>query len=173
MYFHLWTKGPLDLWKMRMIISYSDGSNRKIVTENDLVSHYTWIDDDRLLFTKETCGTFNYCIYNALTNKTVEIESNLINNDGHPTMITNNLFISDTYPLEHCMQKLFLFDIKTKRCTTILEAFSDPRLYIEKRCDMHPRINRKNKLINIDSSFRNGIRSIILINLKGEKIYDI
>lgn len=167
MFFHLWAKDSLDMWKMRTIVSDLDGSNRRIIEEANIVSHYAWLDDDILLLTRIFDNQSDYCFYNLKSGEKKPILSADLISDGHPTFLSKNLFISDTYPLENSMQYLFVFELEKNKRIPLLEIFSDPRLYIDKRCDLHPRVHKDGLLVNFDTTYRNGVRSIKILKLEG------
>jgi hypothetical protein len=169
MFFHLWTKDSLDMWKMRLLVSDINGSNLIELEREDIISHYSWIDSNRLMVTKVANKEPCYVIYDLRTGSKEIIQNYKLINDGHPTFFENKReFVSDTYPLENCMQTMFFSSIENNSYIPILEAFSDPRLYIEKRCDMHPRFDGKHSAINIDSTFSMGLRKIIFLKIRKE-----
>ncbi len=169
MFFHLWTKDNLDMWNMRLLVSNVDGKNLMEIEGKDIISHYCWIDSDRIMVTKVANKEPCYIIYNLITGAKKIIPSDKLINDGHPTFFQNGKdFVSDTYPLHNCIQTMFLSHIDTNMYIPVVEAFSDPRFYIEKRCDMHPRLDEEHNIINLDSTFSKGLRKIIVLNLKKE-----
>ena len=167
MYFHLWAKDSLDMWKMRVLVSDLDGLNRVVIEENDIISHYAWFDDNTLLLTRVLEDRCDYCFYDLLSGKKRVIVSSELINDGHPTFLSKRFFISDTYPLENSMQHLFLYNLEKNERIPLVEIFSDPRLYIDKRCDLHPRLHRDGLIVNFDTTYKNGVRSIKILKLEG------
>ena len=84
--------------------------------------------------------------------------------DGHPTFCADgHRFLTDTYPLAGSMQQLFLCDQEGASHTPICQLYADPRLFEEKRCDLHPRLTPDNEIVTIDSTFREGKRSVVLL----------
>ncbi len=165
MFFHLWTKDFLDMWEMRLIVSDMNG-NFKVIENKEIISHYTWFNNDKLLVTAVKNGNEKcYYLYDVNTLNRILIENENLVQDGHPTFIDDCHFVTDTYPLENSIQHMFVYDMENKTCFNLIDAFSDPRMYIEKRCDMHPRLHNK-KLINIDSTFSDGVRKIVLLKIK-------
>ena len=174
MFFHLWTKDSLDMWNMRLLVSDINGSNLVELDREDIISHYTWIDSNRLMVTKVANKEPCYILYDIkLGTKTIIDDINLIY-DGHPSFLSSKeCFVSDTYPLNDCIQNLFVYNVENKKYLPILQIFSDPRFYIEKRCDLHPRLNNGNDIVNIDSTFSDGCRKIVIIKFKGGKLNEI
>ena len=163
------------MWKMRLLVSDIDGSNLVELEREEIISHYTWIDSDNIMVTKITNKEPCYVVYNLNNGSKELIQNDKLINDGHPTFFENKKeFVSDTYPLENCIQTLFFSSIEQDIHIPVLEAFSDPRLYIEKRCDMHPRFDAIHDLINIDSTFSGGVRKVVFLKITREGFsYDI
>lgn len=162
-FFHLWTKGKDHPWKMRFYVSNIDGTECKVITDQKCVSHYCWVDSDNMVITTSEG------LYYGVNVKDAElrlIESSHLIIDGHPSAL-NGAILSDTYPQKDSMQYVFLYDGSYKQ---LLSIYSDPRLFGEKRCDLHPRLTRDG-IITIDSSVKNGCRNIVEFQLsKGEII---
>lgn len=166
MFFHLWTRNSLDMWKMRLLVTNADGTDLKEIECSDTISHYSWIDDDRLMVTRVLMQGPCYIIYNCENGTKRIIENNDLINDGHPSFLgRDGRFISDTYPLTNSLQTLFMSNINGKSFVPLLTAFSDPRYFIEKRCDMHPRLDMLTNTINVDSTFSDGLKKIILLKM--------
>ena len=165
-FFHLWAKNGIEMWKMRLLISDMNG-NFKELERNDIISHYCWLNNNELMVTKIAMDKeFCFIIYNLITGEKRIIENNFLVQDGHPVLLNNkNTFIVDTYPDETSIQELFISDINNgNKKIKLQRIFSDPRLFIEKRCDLHPRV--KNKLLSIDSTFLDGVRKVVVLELK-------
>lgn len=160
-FFHLWTKGRNQPWKMRFYVSDIDGKELKTITESKCVSHYCWIDSDNMIITTSEGLYYKANITEA---KIALIESSHLIIDGHPTAV-NGRILSDTYPRKDSMQYVFYYNGSYKE---LLRIYSDPRLFGEKRCDLHPRLSPKG-IVTIDSSVRNGCRNVVEFQLsKGE-----
>lgn len=166
-FFHLWTKDNLSMWEMELIVSDLDNKCNLRSLSGYIFSHYCWINDDKLLLTEISNDKARYCIV-ELNKFTIEfINSNELMYDGHPTLFKKpNIFVSDTYPLENNLQRVFMYDLNKENYFNILTCFGDPRYYIDKRCDLHPRVELKHSLISVDSTFSEGLRKVILIKLK-------
>ncbi|MCD7777447.1 MAG: hypothetical protein LUH47_02970 [Clostridiales bacterium] len=87
-----------------------------------------------------------------------------LTHDGHPSFYGDEkYFISDTYPLAYDMQTVFEYDFMNNKYRPLIILYSDPRLYEEKRCDLHPRVSKSEKYITIDTTFENGCKEILLL----------
>lgn len=167
MFFHLWAKDSVAMWKMRLLVSDYEG-NYKVLEDGDIISHYCWLNNNELMVTKivperDKC----FVRYNIETGQKRLIDNSHLIQDGHPVLFNDRKkFVVDTYPLINCIQKLFVSSAEDNDVyIEILKAFSDPRFYIEHRCDMHPRLHGNNKMISLDSTYSDGVRKCILLEL--------
>ena len=169
MFFHLWNDKSFFQWRTQLCIINIDGTGFKILENDDIVSHYAWRSNEELLITGKTKNMEDfYRIYEVSNNVKHDLEDKHLYKDGHPIIVDNNLFYSDTYPDENCMQQLFKYDIKNKEYSKILEVYSHPLLNGEKRCDLHPKLINKN-YIAIDTTYEKKKREVILVKLKEEE----
>lgn len=171
LFFHVWTKDNLSMWKMELVLVDLKKNNSLAKINGYIFSHYCWMDNENILLTEIGENGAKYYILSLNNLKLTSIDYKHLCCDGHPTFIKDkHLFVSDTYPQENCIQNLFIADINSIKNESIVKAFSDPRMYIDKRCDMHPRVTQKKLLINIDSTFSDGTRKIIFIKLRNKLI---
>ena len=165
MFFHIWTDDKWPGWMTRLCIYYVSSGRLQILESEKLVSHYCWMDDNTLLITgadKQTKEAF-YRVYDV-NGKYTQLDKTVLNNDGHPTYDESRRYIiSDTYPNEKSIQKVFLYSFNHSLRTNLLDVFSDPRLAREYRCDLHPKC--KDNIIVIDSTYKNCSRNILLLSL--------
>lgn len=123
----------------------------QLLESNLIVSHYCWIDDDRILVTaydsKWNCG---YYIYE--NGSRYHVNDNLTK-DGHPTYIGNNKIITDTYPDKRGMQSLFIAAIdQSNYVHEIGRIYHTSRRREEVRCDLHPKVNIEEGIIVLDTN---------------------
>lgn len=168
-FFHIWTPATTSRWMVALYCINADGSELKCLEHEYRTSHYDWIDDDHIL---TTAGGFKnkesrYIIYNVITGERTILDGKMLKYDGHPTVMADKRqFITDTYPQKNGKQKLYIADSENGNDLTILDIYSDPRLYEEKRCDLHPRVTPDGQHILIDSTFKGCKRSVMLIEKK-------
>ena len=105
-----------------------------------------------------------YAIYNILDGRKRVIGGDVLHLDGHPSFLLNNeQFITDTYPLAHCKQHLFDFDVNENIIHKIISLYSSPLMSGEKRCDLHPRLSKSENMILLDSTYSQNRRKIVLL----------
>lgn len=166
LFFHLWTSTRTVKWNMNLYVADIETGELKCVENDCIISHYCWKDDDELITTTAPKNDEppKYIKYNLTQQSNEILQGEWLNRDGHPSYIygTSN-YISDTYPVE-CIQ--YVFREKGKIGTEIFRIYSDPRLFEEKRCDLHPRLTPDNMFITIDSTYKNRLRHVILMKMK-------
>lgn len=178
MFFHVAQPIRGGDWITRLFVVENDGSHLKLLEGIDKVSHYCWKNNYEILVTcyRSTKQQY-YALYNINTGEKQIIDEDNLKFDGHPSYTVDGLqFISDTYPRQHNVQELFIYNTKLNRTSTIAKLYSDSRLFGEKRCDLHPRLSLSQKIVTTDSTFLNGVRQVIMIKAKGaikcEGIFD-
>lgn len=164
-FFHVWRIRGTKKWATRLYVAETLEANLKLLESNDVVSHYAWKNNEELLV---TCLTKNkeqyYAEYNIISGRKRIVNQKILSKDGHPSFTPNSsVFISDTYPQKNEKQVLFVHNIIENRNYAIVELFSDPRYYGERRCDLHPRISSSGRFITIDSTFQDGLRKTVLV----------
>lgn len=169
LFFHLWTPRVGSRWSGRLYIANIDGTELRCVEASFIPSHYCWQGSDGLLITSVGFGgaPSYYYLYDLTTQSRKKIEHSCLVQDGHPTFLSDGRrFLTDTYPLAGSMQRLFLSDRDGTEHTPICQLYADPRLFEEKRCDLHPRLTPDNAIVTIDSTFREGKRSVVVLRRK-------
>ena len=147
-------------------LMYSDGSMLKCLLDDDMVSHYCWIDDVRLFGYVRVDGKDGFYTINVNTGdiSACDVLNNLNYGDGHPTYCNGNIIV-DTYPDKSRMQHLMMLNIETSRINQILEVFQSVKYTNETRCDMHPRFSPDGSCVYFDSVY-SGKRQLCYIKLK-------
>ena len=169
LFFHLWTPQIGERWNGRLCVANMDGTDLRCVEEAFIPSHYCWKSSHELLITSVGFGgsPSYYYLYDLTALSRKKIEHPCLVQDGHPGFLADgHRFLTDTYPLAGAMQYLFISDETGKSHMPICQIYADPRLFEEKRCDLHPRITPDNEIVTIDSTFRDGKRSVVLLRRK-------
>lgn len=165
MFFHLWTPGAGARWHAKLYTAKMDGSELACLEEEYITSHYCWRNGNELLTTSVGFGgsESHYIMYNISEGRRVILSNDHLRHDGHPTYLGDSEhIITDTYPLKDCMQHVFSDSVMGNDYDPICDIYSDPRMFDEKRCDLHPRVTPNNRIFTIDSTFSGGKRSVLL-----------
>ncbi len=146
----------------------SDGSNLNLLLDNEMVSHYSWRNDEEIIVWARTFdGTDNYLLLNTISGKIEILGAGIFDvfGDGHPSFSKCGRFIlTDTYPDRQRIRKLLLFDLETKK-VALLGEFLEPLGFDNQlRCDLHPRFSPDDSMISFDSAF-SGSRETYIMKL--------
>lgn len=162
MVLHRWFNGQRKY--SRLITCNIDGSDMYLLSDDDMVSHCYWKNNEEIIAFEHKKETGNG--YYLMKDKTQEYKHlwPSILNDGHPSYnpIESNLVVFDTYPSRNRMQELKVakdLDLEPK---TLAKVYAPFRYDNETRCDLHPRWSRDGKKICFDSAFE-GRKGLYLI----------
>ena len=108
-------------------------------------SHYCWKNEKEVLLTVVGDNGLEYRLYN-IEDKTYQMIKPF-RVDGHPSYISSNVFLTDTYPNRCSMQELFLGNDYKKEL--LAKVYHSPFRIGEKRCDLHPHYYKN--MIHIDN----------------------
>ena len=153
----------------RLITCNVDGSNMYVLSDDDMVSHCYWKNDEEILaFERKKNGGPGYYLMKDKTQEWQHIWPHL-SNDGHPSYCPTdtNLVVFDTYPSRSRIQEVKLgrdSDTEGKNIKVIARVFSPFKYDNDTRCDLHPRWSRDGKKVCFDSVFE-GHRGLYVVNL--------
>ena len=89
--------------------------------------------------------------------------------DGHPSFTPDGRYmITDTYPDNHHIQRLYVYDIKTKK-HLLLGSFYANYYKSPSSCDLHPKLSKDGQYLVVDSAHDNK-HHMIVFKLKWEEI---
>jgi len=146
----------------------NEGGNLKILLDDKMVSHYSWIDDNSVLAyaRREPLGDKYYLINTDSLEYEIVGDGVLdIYGDGHPSYSPDKRWmITDTYPDKARMRYLILYDTIANRAKIIGRFFSPWKYDGYYRCDLHPRWSPDGKNISIDSTHE-GFRGSYIVDL--------
>ena len=166
LFFHLWKKG--NFRSSRLFTSDKEGKNIYLLENDETVSHYDWKNDDYIcLTTHSNKYGLRYTIFKDLSSEKEILNTNVLNEDGHPTYHPKDqdILLSDTYPDKYGERSLFVYNINKEK-KSIIGAFKSPIKYrSDYRCDLHPRWNDEGTKIAFDSTHTNK-RTINIIDFE-------
>ncbi len=152
-FFHLWRSGAKS-WRVRLFIVNLDGSELTCVIDAGTISHYDWLDGERMLVWANIppIGSRFFVCDRATGTRTVVGEA-VLTEDGHCSYSPDRRWIlNDTYPDQYDIRTLMLFRPQGGKRRDIARLHSPKaRWWGETRCDLHPRWNRDGTQVCIDS----------------------
>lgn len=149
-----------------LYVSNVDGSDVKIVADDDMVSHCFWYDESYIFayLRDKDMGDKYYMI--DMDGKKELVGKGMIDifGDGHPH-VHGSKIIFDTYPDKARMKSLYMYDYKTKELEKLGEFLESFEFYGETRCDLHPRFSFDGKRMFFDS-VHDGKRGLYVMELR-------
>ncbi len=151
--------------RSRLLTADLDGSNLHILSDDDMVSHCNWKNNEEIIgwMHKKNMGN-GYFLLKDQTDHFEQIGHGILLEDGHPSFSEcGNYIVTDTYPDRSRMSRLLLYDLSRKNLT-ILASFYTPLDYNnENRCDLHPRFS-EDQNITIDTVYE-GVRRQVKLDI--------
>jgi len=132
---------------------------------DNMVSHFTWVNNDYLLAYANKESEDGY-YYVSLEDGTVKnVTENLYHSDGHPQATPDGKkIVFDTYPDRRRYQHLFVWDKQADDKKKLGKFYSPLKFKNDYRVDLHPRIRTDGKYICFDASY-SGVRSLVTAKL--------
>lgn len=148
-----------------------DGKNMYVLSDDDMVSHCFWKDDNHILaFENKKDGGPGYYFMTDKTQEFIHCWPQL-SNDGHPSYSPDrSLIVTDTYPDRARVAEIKLMDgmdEKKNDVKVIARVFAPFKYDNDTRCDLHPRWNHVGNKICFDSVFE-GHRGLYVVDISDE-----
>ena len=152
----------------RLVTFNIDGTDMYVLSDDDMVSHCFWKDDEHILAfeNKRDCGTGYY-----LMNDKIQEYTHLwpqLTNDGHPSYSPDRSFVvTDSYPNRARIQELKVLkdsDVDAREMKVVARVFAPFKYDNDTRCDLHPRWSRDGKKVCFDSVFE-GHRGLYMVEV--------
>lgn len=161
MVLHRWLRGEAKF--TRLIVFNADGSNPRVLLDDDMVSHCCWDGPDSIIAYANTMDEgLGYYRIDVATGRHEKIWDSL-QRDGHPSISPRGgLAVTDTYPDRGRVAHVYL--ISQDQPAEIARVKMPFRYDNEVRCDLHPRWNRDGTEVCIDSAHQ-GLRGMYVIRL--------
>lgn len=151
----------------RLITCNMDGSDMYLLSDDDMVSHCFWRDDEHILaFENKKESGPGYYLMKDKTQEYTHFWPNLTN-DGHPSYSPDKKHIvTDSYPDRTRMASIKVLKESQENASdlsVIARVFAPFKYDNDTRCDLHPRWKRDGSQICFDSVFE-GHRGLYIIN---------
>jgi len=167
-FFHIWRVGETG-WRVRLYTAAADGSQLNCLLDTDFISHYDWLDGQRLMIwaKDEDDARGNFLLCDDRDNGTTIIGQDVLTEDGHCSFSPDRYWVlNDTYPDAYGMRILMLYRWRDGKRFDLARLYSPKeRWWGEIRCDLHPRWSRNGKRICVDS-VHNGERQMYILDIQ-------
>ena len=153
----------------RLITCNIDGTDMYLLSDDDMVSHCYWKDDEYIIAFENKHGEgTGYYLMKDKTQEYTHLWSQL-SNDGHPSYCPTDksLVVFDNYPDRTRHQEVKVArdtDVEGKDIKVLARVFAPFKYDNDTRCDLHPRWSRDGKQICFDACFE-GYRGLYMVNV--------
>ena len=152
----------------RLITCNVDGTDMYVLSDDDMVSHCYWKNDNEILAfeNKHDRGPGYY----LMKDKTQEYKHlwSKYSNDGHPSYSPDGEYVvTDSYPDRARIADIKVLKENKADGTVVARVFAPFKYDNDTRCDLHPRWSRDGKQICFDSVFE-GHRGLYIVKLEEE-----
>jgi len=170
-FFHRWVSDDVRKRYTRLLIYDRCKKNIIEMPTGLMSSHYMWISGKELIAYCNVDGHDSHVIFSVddvISYKVMSEE--LLNVDGHQTVVDKNKFIIDTYPDKNRIAHLYMIDVE-KNERELLAGIYSPKEYQTRdfkrhiACDIHPRLSRDKKYLSFDA-IREGKRSHCIMRVR-------
>ena len=152
----------------RLLTAAPDGSDVRIVADDDMTSHFDWRDPTHILAwaRQHDRGDHYYLFTDTEGGAPIEtIAPDQLTVDGHCTYAPDRRwFLTDTYPDPNRLRHLLLYRPHDHRLVEIGAFHEPPEFHGEWRCDLHGRWNRDGTQVCFDSA-QTGRRQLYTIDV--------
>jgi len=161
---HLWVT-PENKRRSRLIIADISGRIMACPNGSGTTSHYAWLsDNDILIFATNKDGSQGYYQFDLARGTKRMIGSAYLKEDGHPSFLSSQSILTDTYPDLVRHQKVILYDDARHRAYCLARFHSPISFTGETRCDLHPRLSPDHSQACVDI-VSNGKRAMAVFSL--------
>jgi len=165
MFLHRW-QGSRGRYTRLLTANCRDGSDLRLLWDNDMVSHSCWNGDSEILsYCRYKAGKDRYVRISEATGEGVLLSAALPTVDGHPSVSPDGKWVlTDSYPDSARNSHVYLHSLGGDECVPV-GRFRQPFRYAgETRVDLHPVWNTNGTHICIDSA-HSGQRVVYIIDV--------
>ena len=150
----------------RLITCNVDGTDMYVLSDDDMVSHCYWKNDNEILaFENKHDGGPGYYLMKDKTQEYKHLWSKY-SNDGHPSYSPDGEYVvTDSYPDRARIADIKVLKENEADGTVVARVFAPFKYDNDTRCDLHPRWSRDGKQICFDSVFE-GHRGLYIVEEK-------
>ncbi len=152
-FFHIRRTGEKG-WRARLCTCRPDGSDLSCLMDAESVSHYDWLDNERILiWAKDEGQPGRFMLVGGDRAHTEVVGAGVLVEDGHVSFSPDRRWVlNDTYPDRYDMRTLMLYRWSDGTRIDLARLHSPKaRWWGEIRCDLHPRWNRDGTMVCVDS----------------------
>lgn len=154
----------------RLLISNIDGSNLKVISDHEMISHCCWLGNTKIISYMRRYDTGDNYYVIDLDTQNISVLNGFkgkLYGDGHPFVKNSNLLVFDTYPDKTRLKNLFLHDLSKSKTVKIGSFYESFKFYGETRCDLHPKFSEDCMKLFFES-VHDGKRKLYIMDIPTE-----
>ncbi len=170
-FLHRWVGDDVMKRWSRLVIFDLHTNLFSVLPTSGMVSHYVWNEDNQIVAYCSVDGQDGHVLFDIDNGGVFKrIASNKLNSDGHQSFVSNDEFITDTYPDKYRTAKIYRVNVKTESPILLASVYS-PKKYQSKlpfkhiACDLHPRVSKSGEYVCFDTVYP-GKRSLAVMKIK-------
>ncbi len=166
-FLHRWKPPAAGSWQTRLYVANVDGSDRRLVQDTGMVSHYDWRDDQTILAWTQTPGPVrHFFLLDVENGDRTPVGADVLAQDGHCSYAPDRRWIlNDTYPDGDRLQTLMLYRVPDGPRIDLGRFREPPEFTGPYRCDLHPRWNRDGTQVCFDSTHEGHMRQMYVVDV--------
>lgn len=166
-FLHRWIKNDLHKRWSRLVVFDREYNKFYLAPTNEMVSHYVWNQINEIIAYCRIGNIDSHVLFETPTlEKFKRVAYPQLNSDGHQCFVSDNEFITDTYPDKFRMSNLYLVNIAKNEVRNLASLNSSKKyqskFYKHWGCDLHPRTN--GEYVCFDST-HTGERALCIMKL--------
>nr|WP_321988960.1 hypothetical protein [Desulfuromonas acetoxidans] len=159
--YHVNSRRVTDLYLIDLKTNYW----RCLVSDSG-TSHCCWAGNSRVLATMNGSKGFGYYFLDIFDGGLV---CKWLYSDGHPVFMSDESYITDTYPDQFGIRHLLAVPYEDSGSRTELAAFPEPVFFQgETRCDLHPSLSHSQSFVQVDCAMGHRRSVAVLPNIVRE-----
>lgn len=169
-FLHRYISDDIENRWTRLVIYDLETKQHYALPTQGMVSHYVWNSKNQIVAYCRVNGLDRHVVFNVpnIDDYTI-VAKNILNSDGHQSIVDDSCFVTDTYPDKYRMNSIYLVNILDDSVKQICKVYS-PKEFQTKTsfkhiaCDLHPRCSSDGKFICFDSP-RTGKRGLYIMSI--------
>lgn len=161
-----------DYMKRRSVLCIYNLENKQlhVLPSQESGSHYVWNSKNQITASCILNGKSCHALFDANNLAMAQpIATECLNSDGHQTFVSDDKFITDTYPDRRRIARLYLAEISSNKPELIGKIYSPKKFQTKDfkchiACDLHPRMSPSGSFLCFDSP-RTGKRGIYVMKI--------
>lgn len=169
-FLHRWIGADYRKRHSQLIVYDFMEKKSMLMPTTGMVSHYIWNRRNQIVAYCSVKEGDAHVLFNVSDGTYTPQLLGQLNVDGHQSMLTDSVFVTDCYPDRRRMASVFIVDMEKQTKERIGYMYS-PRKFQTKdfrnhiACDLHPRVSESGRFVSFDAAFT-GKRCQCVMKLK-------